>query len=93
MAAPSALATQSQPVRLPIIPQSPPRPIVSIAPVSTSNQPLHFVLTSVWAWPLGKSVSQAMRPSGAILGGFTFSGVYQAFKGSPLALTESANQD
>ncbi len=60
--------------------------------VSTSNQPLHFVLTSVWAWPFGKSVLSGNEAERAILGGFTFSGVYQAFKGSPLALTESANQ-
>ena len=60
--------------------------------VSTSNQPLHFVLTSVWAWPFGKSVLASNPVERAILGGFTFSGVYQAFKGSPLALTEATTQ-
>ncbi len=60
--------------------------------VSTSNQPLHFVLTSVWAWPFGKSVLSGNEAERAILGGFTFSGVYQAFKGSPLALTEATTQ-
>ena len=60
--------------------------------VSTSNQPLHFVLTSVWVWPFGKSVLSGNEAERAILGGFTFSGVYQAYSGSPLGLTESANQ-
>jgi len=60
--------------------------------VSTSNQPLHFVLTSVWAWPFGKSVLSGNAVDRAILGGFTFSGVYQAFSGSPLALTEATTQ-
>jgi hypothetical protein len=60
--------------------------------LSTSNQPLHFVLTSVWAWPFGKSVLGENAVERAILGGFSFSGVYQAFSGSPLAITESANQ-
>jgi Carboxypeptidase regulatory-like domain/TonB-dependent Receptor Plug Domain len=60
--------------------------------VSTSNQPLHFVLTSVWAWPFGKSVLSGNEAERAILGGFTFSGVYQAFRGSPLALTEATTQ-
>ncbi|MGB8028960.1 MAG: TonB-dependent receptor [Terracidiphilus sp.] len=60
--------------------------------VSTSNQPLHFVLTSVWAWPFGKSILGENAVERAILGGFSFSGVYQAFSGSPLALTESSDQ-
>ena len=60
--------------------------------VSTSNQPLHFVATAVWAWPFGKSILGENAVERAILGGFTFSGVYQAFSGSPLALTESSNQ-
>ena len=60
--------------------------------VSTSNQPQHFVLTSVWAWPFGKSILGQNVVERAILGGFTFSGVYQAFSGSPLALTESSSQ-
>jgi hypothetical protein len=60
--------------------------------VSTSNQPLHFVLTSVWAWPFGRSVLAGNAVERAILGGFSFSGVYQAFSGSPLALTEATDQ-
>jgi hypothetical protein len=60
--------------------------------VSTSNQPEHFVLTSVWAWPFGRSILGQNMIEQAILGGFTFSGVYQAFSGSPLALTESTGQ-
>jgi hypothetical protein len=60
--------------------------------VSTSNQPQHFVLTSVWAWPLGKTVLAENQLERAILGGFKFSGIYQAYSGSPLAITASACQ-
>jgi len=60
--------------------------------VSTSNQPQHFVATAVWAMPFGKSVFAGSPVGRAILGGFKVSGVFQAFSGSPLALTESANQ-
>jgi hypothetical protein len=60
--------------------------------VSTSNQPQHFVATAVWDWPFGRTYFAGNPVERAILGGFTWSGVYQAFTGSPLALTESANQ-
>lgn len=60
--------------------------------VSTSNQPQHFVATAVWAWPFGKTVLAQSPVERAILGGFRFSGVFQAFSGSPLALTESSSQ-
>jgi hypothetical protein len=60
--------------------------------VSTSNQPQHFVLTTVWDWPFGKTALAENSMERAILGGFKFSGIYQAFSGSPLAITESATQ-
>jgi hypothetical protein len=60
--------------------------------VSTSNQPQHFVLTTVWDWPFGKTVLADKNLERAILGGFKFSGIYQAYSGSPLALTESTSQ-
>lgn len=60
--------------------------------VSTSNQPQHFVTTAVWDWPLGRSFLASNATERAILGGFTWSGVYQAFSGSPLALTASSCQ-
>jgi Carboxypeptidase regulatory-like domain len=60
--------------------------------VSTSNQPQHFVATAVWDWPFGRTYFAGNATERAILGGFTWSGVYQAFTGSPLALTESSNQ-
>ena len=60
--------------------------------VSTSNQPQHFVATAVWDWPLGKAYLNGNSIERAILGGFTWSGVYQAFSGSPLVLTESSSQ-
>jgi hypothetical protein len=60
--------------------------------VSTSNQPLHFVLTTVWNWPLGKTILNSNTMERAVLGGFKFSGIYQAYSGSPLTLTESTCQ-
>ncbi|HEY6488942.1 MAG: TonB-dependent receptor [Terracidiphilus sp.] len=60
--------------------------------VSTSNQPHHFVATGVWAWPFGKSVLADGAMERAILGGFSFSGVYQAYSGSPLVVTAASCQ-
>ena len=60
--------------------------------VSTSNQPGHFVATSVWDMPFGRSVLAGSPVERAIMGGFKLSGVFQAFSGSPLALTESSSQ-
>jgi len=60
--------------------------------VSTSNQKLHFVLTSVWDWPLGKTILNGQPLERAIFGGFKFSGIYQQYTGSPLAITSSACQ-
>lgn len=60
--------------------------------VSTSNQPQHFVGTAVWDWPLGKSMLADNPIERAILGGFAWSGVFQAYSGSPLALTGSSCQ-
>jgi hypothetical protein len=60
--------------------------------VSTSNQPQHFVATAVWAWPFGKTVLSQNAAERAIMGGFSFSGVYQAYSGSPLAITGSSCQ-
>jgi hypothetical protein len=60
--------------------------------VSTSNQKHHFVATTVWDWPLGRTVLANQAIERAILGGFKFSGVFQDFSGSPLAITASACQ-
>ncbi len=60
--------------------------------VSTSNQPQHFVATAVWNMPFGRSVLAESPVERAIMGGFKLSGVFQAFSGSPLALTESSSQ-
>jgi hypothetical protein len=60
--------------------------------LSTSNQPQHFVATAVWNWPFGHTILAGESVERAILGGFTFSGVFQAFAGSPLAITTSACQ-
>jgi hypothetical protein len=60
--------------------------------LSTTDQPQHFVATAVWDWPLGRSVLGENHAERAILGGFKFSGVYQAYSGSPLALTGSSCQ-
>ncbi|MGA8109087.1 MAG: TonB-dependent receptor [Acidobacteriaceae bacterium] len=61
--------------------------------VSTSNQPHHFVATAVWKWPLGSTFLADNHAERAILGGFGFSGVYQAYSGSPLVITSSSCQN
>jgi hypothetical protein len=61
--------------------------------VSTSNQPHHFVATAVWKLPFGSSVLAGSPVERAILGGFTFSGVYQAYSGSPLVITVGSCQN
>ncbi|HEV2324675.1 MAG TPA: TonB-dependent receptor [Terracidiphilus sp.] len=60
--------------------------------VSTSNQPQHFVATAVWDMPFGRSIASQSAVERAVLGGYKVSGVFQAYSGSPLALTESSNQ-
>jgi hypothetical protein len=60
--------------------------------VSTSNQPQHFVATTVWDWPFGKTIFAENAMERAVFGGFKWSGIFQAFSGSPLALTENSNQ-
>jgi hypothetical protein len=60
--------------------------------VSTSNQPHHVVVTGVWALPIGGTVLNSNRFERAILGGFKVSEIFQAFSGSPLALTGSSCQ-
>ncbi len=61
--------------------------------VSTSNQPQHFVATTVWDWPFGRTFLAENRTERAILGGFAFSGVYQLYSGSPLMITASSCQN
>jgi hypothetical protein len=58
--------------------------------VSTSNQPHHFVTTAVWKWPFGKSVLADNAVERAIMGGFSFSGVFQSYSGSPLMINASS---
>jgi hypothetical protein len=60
--------------------------------VSTSNQPQHFVVTTVWALPIGKSVLGENNIERAALGGFKLSGIFQAYSGSPLYITSSTCQ-
>lgn len=60
--------------------------------VSTSNQPQHFVATAVWNWPFGKTILAQDRVERALMGGFTFSGVFQSYSGSPLAFTMASCQ-
>ncbi|SNT20891.1 Carboxypeptidase regulatory-like domain-containing protein [Granulicella rosea] len=60
--------------------------------VSTSNQPHHVVVTSVWNLPFGSNVLNGNRYERAVLGGYKLSGIFQAFSGSPLAITGSACQ-
>jgi hypothetical protein len=58
--------------------------------VSTSNQPHHFVATTVYRLPIGKNILATNRMERAVLGGFTLAGVFQAYSGSPLMLTSSS---
>lgn len=60
--------------------------------VSTSNQPQHFVATTVWEWPFGKTVFAGSPVERAVLGGFSWSGIYQQYSGSPLTITEATCQ-
>jgi hypothetical protein len=60
--------------------------------VSTSNQPQHLVITGVWELPIGKSILASNALERAIFGGYKFSEIFQAFSGSPLAITGSACQ-
>lgn len=55
--------------------------------VSTSSQPHHVVVTGVWNMPFGKSIANSMLWERAVLGGFQFSEIFQAYSGSPLAIT------
>jgi hypothetical protein len=58
--------------------------------VSTSNQPQHFVATVVYRLPAGKEYLASNRIERMVLGGYTLSGVYQAYSGSPLMITSSS---
>ena len=60
--------------------------------VSTSNQTQHFVGTAVWDVPAGKTILNENPVERAILGGYKFSGIFQAYSGSPLAITGSSCQ-
>jgi hypothetical protein len=60
--------------------------------VSTSNQPQHIVVTGVWDLPIGKSFLGNNAFERAVFGGYKFSEIFQAFSGSPLAITGSSCQ-
>jgi len=55
--------------------------------VSTSNQPQHIVITGVWDMPFGRSMLNDSGWERAIFGGYKLSTIYQAYSGSPLAIT------
>lgn len=58
--------------------------------VSTSNQPQHLVVTGVWDLPIGKTVLANNAVERTIFGGFKFSSIFQAYSGSPLAITAAS---
>ncbi|MES2391538.1 MAG: TonB-dependent receptor [Acidobacteriota bacterium] len=60
--------------------------------VSTSNQPHHFVMTGVYELPFGKEFLNTSSWERAVFGGFKLSEIFQAYSGSPLALTGSSCQ-
>ena len=60
--------------------------------LSTSNQPHHLVVTGVWNMPFGRDWFAEHAWQRALFGGFQLSEVFQAYSGSPLAITcSSAN--
>ena len=59
---------------------------------STSNQPHHVVVTGVWDMPFGREWFAAHAWQRAIFGGFKLSETFQAYSGSPLAITGSSFQ-
>jgi hypothetical protein len=58
--------------------------------VSNSSQPHHAVVTGVWNLPFGKSIMNSNYVERAVLGGFQFSTIFQAYSGSPLAITAAS---
>jgi hypothetical protein len=60
--------------------------------VSTSSQPQHLVITGVWDLPLGRQFLANNAWERAIFGGYKVSEIFQAFSGSPLAITGSSCQ-
>ncbi|WP_044177355.1 TonB-dependent receptor [Granulicella mallensis] len=57
--------------------------------VSTSSQPQHVVITGVWDLPIGRQILANQAWERAVLGGLKFSTIFQAYSGSPLAITSS----
>jgi hypothetical protein len=60
--------------------------------LSTTDQPHHVVVTTVWDLPFGKSIANSNAFERGLLGGFHLSGIFQAFSGSPLPITGSTCQ-
>ena len=58
--------------------------------VSTSNQPQHFVATAVYKWPFGRTMFASTHMERMLLNGYTWSGIFQAYSGSPLAVNMSS---
>ena len=59
--------------------------------VSETNQPQHVVITGVWQMPFGRTIANKYAVERAILGGFKFSQTFQAYSGSPLAITATGS--
>jgi len=58
---------------------------------STSSQRQHLVATGVWALPIGSGrLGGGNVYTRNIFSGFKFSGIFQSYSGSPLALTSSS---
>jgi hypothetical protein len=55
--------------------------------VSTSSQPHKVVITGVWDLPFGRDIAASHAWERAVLGGFKFSEIFQAYSGSPLNIT------
>ncbi len=55
--------------------------------VSTTSQPHHVVVTGVYDLPFGRTILNSNAVERAVVGGFKFSTIFQAFSGSPLPIT------
>ena len=60
--------------------------------LSTTDQPQHLVVTGVYALPFGKTIAATHAWERAVFGGYKVSEIFQAFSGSPLAVTASTCQ-
>ncbi len=77
---PASVASDGQPHKVDSLDRS----------LSIANQPQHLVITGVFDAPFGKGHMVDSKYAAAAFGGFKFSTIFQAYSGSPLAITAQA---